>query len=91
MDDELRGRVRRTYSLPGKRLLLLDDDYEGGVESGDEIEVGVGERDVRVVVESVAWGSAISASPPVTLIVPWGDDPDPEAGALVRGVPRRAR
>lgn len=90
MNDDLRATVRRTYRLPGKRLLLLEDSYEGGVEQGDDVEVALpGGRVVRAKVEGVAWGSSMSAdNPPLTLVVPWGDDPDPEPGASVRAVAR---
>lgn len=88
MDDLLRATVRRTYRLPGKRLLLLEDSYEGGVEQGDRVEVGLPDgRHASVSVEGVAWGSSFSAeNPPLTLVIPWGEDPDPEPGASVRGV-----
>lgn len=91
VDDELRAAVRRVYRLPGKRLLLLEDSYEGGVEMGDEIEVGLPDgRSARVPVDGVAWGSAfgLGRNPPLTLIVLWSDEPDPEKGAVVRAVPR---
>lgn len=88
MDDRLRAVVRRTYRLPGKRLLLLEDTYEGGVEQGERVEIDLPEgRSAIVSVEGVAWGSAFKAdNPPLTLIVPWGEEPDPEPGARVRGV-----
>jgi hypothetical protein len=88
LDDDLRATVRRTYRLAGKRLLLLEDSYEGGVEQGDRVEVALpGGRRAVVAVEGVAWGSSFSAeNPPLTLVLPWGDDPDPEPGASVRGV-----
>ena len=88
MDELLSATVRRTYCLPGKRLLLLEDTYEGGVEQGDEVEVALPDgRALRVAVEGVAWGSSFQAvNPPLTLVLPWGEDPDPEPGARVRGV-----
>ncbi len=88
MDDRLRATVRRTYRLPGKRLLLLEDSYTGGVEAGERVEVELpGGALTEVAVEGVAWGSAFTAeNPPLTLIVPWGDAPDPEPGASVRDV-----
>ncbi len=88
MNDELRATVRRTYRLPGKRLLLLEDTYEGGVEQGDRVEVALpGGRKLVVEVEGVAWGSSFSAeNPPLTLVLPWAEEPDPEPGASVRGV-----
>jgi hypothetical protein len=88
LEIDLRASVRRTYRLAGKRLLLLDDSYEGGAESGDWIEVELPDASkLRVQIEGIAWGSAFGAQkPPLTLIVPWGDDPDPAAGASVRGV-----
>lgn len=88
MDDRLLATVRRTYQLPGKRLLLLEDTYSGGVESGERVEIELPEeRRVQVLVDSVAWGSAYRAeNPPLTLIVLWGDEPDPPPGSKVRGV-----
>lgn len=90
MDDHLRATVRRTYPLSGKRVLLLEDTYEGGVEAGDVVEVALSpERTVRVTVDGVAWGSSFTKdNPPLTLIVHWGDEPDPMVGASVRGVKR---
>jgi hypothetical protein len=92
VDDELRAAVRRVYRLPGKRLLLLEDTYEGGVEAGDQIEVALPDgRLARAKVDGVAWGSAfgMGRNPPLTLVVLWNDDPDPERGAAVRAVPKR--
>jgi len=91
VDDELRAAVRRVYRLPGKRLLLLEDTYEGGVETGDEVEVELPDgRTTRRKVDGVAWGSSFGAgpNPPLTLIVLWGEEPDPERGAKVRALPR---
>ncbi len=88
MEEELRGTVRHTYRLAGKRLILLEEDYVGGVESGDRVELRLpGDRSLEVVVDGVAWGSAMAANPPLTLIVAWGDLPDPEPGSPVRGLP----
>lgn len=89
MEFDLRAKVRRTYRLSGKRLLLLDDTYEGGVEGGDWIELTAPSgRTTQVQVESVAWGSAFKASnPPLTLIVEWQEDVDPEPGSTVKTIP----
>ncbi len=89
MEFDLRAVVRRTYRLPGKRLLLLEDSYQGGIEAGEWVEIGMpdGEK-LRAKVEGVAWGSAFSAeNPPITLILPWDDAPDPLPGASVRSAP----
>lgn len=91
MDDLLRAAVRRVYRLPGKRLLLLEDSYEGSVETGEDIEVALPDgRMTRAKVDGVAWGSSFGArsNPPLTLIVLWNDEPDPEPGAIVRGLAR---
>lgn len=92
MDDKLRASVRRVYRLPGKRLLLLEESYEGGVEMGDRVEVTLGDgRALEVEVDGVAWGSSFGAArnPPLTLVVVWNDaDPEPDEGASVRGIPR---
>lgn len=92
MDEELRAAVRRVYRLPGKRLLLLEESYEGGVETGERVEVQLPDgRAVEAEVDGVAWGSSFGSgrNPPMTLVVLWSDaDPDPDEGAPVRGVPR---
>jgi hypothetical protein len=90
LEFDLRATVRRTYRLPGKRLLLLEDSYEGGVETGDWIQIGLPDgRQLRARIDGVAWGSAYSAeNPPLTLICLWNDDPDPPPGSTVRSEPR---
>ena len=86
--SNLRGTVRQVYQLPGKRLLVLDDNYEGDVEAGDWVEVTSPEgRSHRVQIDSVALGSAVkSLNPPLTLICIWGDAPEPVPGSGVRGI-----
>jgi hypothetical protein len=88
VESDLRASVRHIYRLPGKRLLLLDDGYEGGVEAGDWIELSSpAGTTMRVQVDSVAWGSSFKAlNPPLTLVCKWGNDPDPEPGSKVRSV-----
>jgi hypothetical protein len=88
VEDYLRGTVRHTYRLTGKRLILLEEDYVGGAEAGDLVELRLpGDRPLKVVLDGVAWGSAMASNPPLTLIVAWEDLPDPPPGSPVRGLP----
>lgn len=86
MAEGFKAKVRRAYPLEGKRVLILQDGYEGDVEAGDAVEVVLPAGAVRGQVATVAWGSAFHAeSPPLTIVVT-GLDADPSEGALVRGV-----
>lgn len=80
-----RGRVRKTYPMGENRALVLQDEYEGDVGVGEQVEVALpsGER-ARVEVVQLAWGSAFRASsPPLTLIVAGLGEELPEEGAEV--------
>ena len=87
-NDPLRAVVTRTYRLGAKRLLVLADDYEGGVDVGDRVQVELADgRTAEVAVDGVAWGSSYDArNPPLTIVAVWDDaDPDPLEGAKVVG------
>jgi hypothetical protein len=80
------AKVRRSYPIEGKRVLILEDSYRGDVEVGDVLEVGMASGVARAEVASVAWGSAFHAdSPPLTLVVS-GLEADPPEGAMLRSV-----
>lgn len=70
MASDLKGRLRRSYLLDGKRVLVLEEGCTGGVEVGDHVEVRSAGQQATAEVETVAWGSAFDAqSPPLTLVV----------------------
>lgn len=85
MSAGFEAKVRRSYPIEDKRVLILEDDYAGDIEVGDALEIAMTTGVVHVTVASVAWGSAFHAdSPPLTLVVS-GLEADPLPGASVRG------
>jgi hypothetical protein len=81
--EGFKAKVRRAYPLDGKRVLILQEDYEGDIEAGDTLEVTMPDGPAKVQVATVAWGSAFHAeSPPLTLVVEGLDD-NPAEGAAI--------
>ena len=76
MTRAFRATVRKAYPMGEHRALVLDDQYEGDIESGDRLAVDLpGGAHATVEVVSLAWGSAFRAdSPPLTLVVDGLDD-----------------
>ncbi len=87
MASDLRGRLRRSYVLEGKRVLVLQEGCTGGIETGDEVRVELKSGEFATCkVATVAWGSGFQAtSPPLTLVVE-GLDADPADEANVEGL-----
>jgi len=84
--EGFKAKVRRAYPLDGKRVLILQDGYEGDIEAGDPVEVALASGAVRAEIATVAWGSAFHAeSPPLTIVVT-GLEEDPAEGTAVRGL-----
>ena len=77
-----RARVRQVYALPDRHLLILES-YEGDVGTGDTLSVELADGALLVTVRDLAWGSAFSGDPPLTLIVDRIEGPLPESGASV--------
>jgi hypothetical protein len=78
------GKILRSYLLEGRRVLILQEGYEGDIEIGEsvDIELPAGETK-RGEVVNIAWGSAFHAdSPPLTLVVAGVDDEPAEAGRV---------
>ena len=86
MASDLRGRLRRSYVLDGKRVLVLQEGCSGGIEVGDSVRVELTNGEfVTCKVATVAWGSGFQAtSPPLTLVVE-GLSGDPADEARVEG------
>lgn len=85
MARAFRGTIRKSYAMGEHRALVLDEKYEGDIESGDRLEVELPSGELaQVEVVSLAWGSAFRAtSPPLTLVVQGLDD-SPAEGAVIR-------
>ncbi len=86
MAEAFKAKVRRAYPLDGKRVLILQDGYEGDIEAGDILQVTMPDGPAKVQVATVAWGSAFHAeSPPLTLVVEGLED-NPAEGAAISGI-----
>lgn len=78
------AKVRRSYAMDDKRVLVLEDDYRGEIDVGETVEVVLPDGARRAEVATVAWGSAFHAdSPPLTLVVS-GLEIDPPPGTVVQ-------
>lgn len=86
MASDLRGQLRRSYVLDGKRVLVLKEGCSGGIEVGDQVRVELATGELATcTVATVAWGSGFQAtSPPLTLVVE-GLEGDPAEEARVEG------
>lgn len=82
--------VRQVYRLQDTHLLVLEEDYRGDVGPGDGIEIELASGEIaRTKVRDLAWGSAFHAqNPPLTLIVDLVGPEEPEAGAIIRPLPK---
>ena len=76
------AKVRQVYALPDRHLLILEE-YRGDVGAGDQLSLSVASGSVVVTVRDLAWGSAFSGDPPLTLIVDRIEGPQPESGATL--------
>ena len=76
------AKVRQAYALPDRHLLILED-YRGDVGAGDQLALSLASGSTVVTVRDLAWGSAFSGDPPLTLIVDRIEGPQPESGATL--------
>lgn len=87
MSERFGATLRQHYRLTDTDLLVLDE-YEGDVGTGDVLAVELpGGRKASFSVHDLAWGSAYNAaSPPLTLIVKGLGAIEPEKGARITPV-----
>ena len=85
-----RATVRQVYRLQDTHLLVLQEDYRGDVGPGDGLEIELSSGEIaRTTVRDLAWGSAFHAeNPPLTLIVDLVGPEEPQAGAIIRPLPK---
>jgi hypothetical protein len=78
--------VRRSKMIEPGRTVMVIERYEGEIDSGDALEVVLGEARTEASVITVAWGSGFGAeATPLTLVVSGLDGDVDYAGATLRG------